>query len=156
MDDEISVPMSLPLDSDGFLRRECPTCERQFKWFSHSDGDQDAEYTDQYFCPLCGAPADVATWWTPDQLSYAEATIAPEIERGIQDALKEAFRGLDGIRFEPGDGSGVEAPALGVLIELDDMVIVEPPCHPNEPIKVPDDDVNHPLHCLVCGLTFAV
>jgi hypothetical protein len=28
---EISIPMSLPLDTDGFLRRECPNCERQFK-----------------------------------------------------------------------------------------------------------------------------
>jgi hypothetical protein len=33
-DDDVTLEMSMPLDSDGFLRRECPTCEREFKWFS--------------------------------------------------------------------------------------------------------------------------
>lgn len=152
--DEYSVSVSLPLDNDGFLRRECPTCERQFKWFSHSDGDQDAEHTDQYFCPLCGAPADTSQWWTPDQLTHAEATAGPEIERVLQDAFKDAFSGLKGIRFEPGD-SGFDAPTIGVLVEPDDMVIVEPPCHPNEPIKVPNEAADHLVHCLICGSTFA-
>ncbi len=31
-DDEVMLEISMPLDSDGFLRRECPTCEREFKW----------------------------------------------------------------------------------------------------------------------------
>lgn len=65
MGDEIRVPVSLPLDSDGFLRRECPTCEEEFnptceeefKWFSHAEGDHDAEQASQYFCPICGAAA---------------------------------------------------------------------------------------------------
>ncbi len=30
-DDKVSFGMTIPLDSDGFLRRECPTCEREFK-----------------------------------------------------------------------------------------------------------------------------
>jgi hypothetical protein len=38
MDDEISIPVAMPLDSDGFLRRECPTCQQQFKWFSPLGG----------------------------------------------------------------------------------------------------------------------
>ena len=29
--------MEIPLDSDGFLRRECPTCEREFKWLLHRE-----------------------------------------------------------------------------------------------------------------------
>jgi hypothetical protein len=41
------------------------------------------------------------------------------------------------------------------LTEPDDMVIVSPPCHAYELVKVPDD---HParLYCLVCGTPFAV
>ena len=30
MNDEVSIPVSLPLDSDGFLLMECPSCEREF------------------------------------------------------------------------------------------------------------------------------
>ena len=26
------MEVSFPLDSDGFIRRECPHCEREFKW----------------------------------------------------------------------------------------------------------------------------
>ena len=32
----------------------------------------------------------------------------------------------------------------------DDMVMVEPPCHPAEPLKVPEDATGS-VHCLVCG-----
>ncbi len=34
------------------------------------------------------------------------------------------------------------------------MVIVEPPCHPWEPLKVPDDGRSN-FYCLVCGEEFA-
>ena len=92
MDDEISIPVSLPLDSDGFLRRECPSCEQQFKCFSHEDGDPDAEAVDQYFCPLCGTAAGVDAWWTPEQLEYAQGAAGPELDRLVQDAMKDASR----------------------------------------------------------------
>jgi len=41
MDDEVTMSLTLPLDDDGFLRRECPSCERQFKWLPDSS-DEDA------------------------------------------------------------------------------------------------------------------
>ena len=153
MDDEISIPVTMPLDSDGFLRRECPTCERQFKWFSHPEGDPAAEPVDQYFCPLCGAPDGVASWWTREQLAYARGAAGPEIDSSVQDAVKEAFKGLKGVSFKPSRNFtlGVEAP--DPLVEPDDMVIVEPPCHPNEPIKVPEQATEH-VHCLICGSSF--
>lgn len=53
-DDRIELGMTIPLDSDGFLRRECPSCEREFKWRpSESDAEEAGESTDDvgYFCP---------------------------------------------------------------------------------------------------------
>lgn len=154
MDEEISIPVTLPLDSDGFLRRECPTCEQQFKWFSHPEGDPDAEAVDQYFCPLCGAPAGVDAWWTPEQLEYAHGAAGPEMDRLVQDAMKDAFKGLKGVSYKPDPGFtlGIETPDQP--FEPDDMVIVEPPCHPNEPLKIPEQTSEH-VHCLVCGHSFA-
>ncbi len=40
-DDRVSLAMSSPLDSDGFLYRECPICEREFKWLHTPEGDRD-------------------------------------------------------------------------------------------------------------------
>ncbi len=46
-DDEVSFRMTIPLDSDGFLRRECPTCEREFKWQpSEAEDEEDVESAD--------------------------------------------------------------------------------------------------------------
>jgi hypothetical protein len=154
MDDESSIPVAIPLDSDGFLRRECPTCQQQFKWFSHSEGDPDTEPVDQYFCPLCGVPAGVDSWWTPEQLDYAQGAAGPEFERLVHDAAEEAFKGLKGFSFKPNRNFTLGIPTPDPLIEPDDMVIVEPPCHTNEPIKVPEP-VTERLHCLICGSSFA-
>ena len=46
-----------------------------------------------------------------------------------------------------------EPPAL--LHEPSDMVIVQSPCHPWEPIKV-HEDWRGPLFCLVCGDQFGI
>ncbi len=60
MADEIEIPMTLPLDSRRLLRRECPTCEREFMascWRRCPTGGTTAG---GYYCPYWGiqAPAD--------------------------------------------------------------------------------------------------
>jgi predicted nucleic acid-binding Zn-ribbon protein len=144
--------MSVPLDGDGFMRRECPSCERQFKWRPSQDEDP-VEFVDQYFCPLCGSPAGLDSWWTPEQIRHAESLIVPEAMQMIQEALDDSFRGNKYVKFEATRNVG-EVPVAEALHEPDDMVIIESPCHPNEPTKVPDGE-RGPFHCLVCGDRFA-
>jgi hypothetical protein len=155
MSEEFSVPVSLPLDSDGFLRRECPACELQFKWYAHQEGDTDAEQVHQYFCPRCGRPAGPDSWWTPAQLAHAQSAAGPTLDQYVQDALKDSFSGIKGITFQPSNDFTLGIPPPDPLVEPDDMVIAEPPCHPNEPVKVPDEATSC-VHCLVCGTPFAV
>lgn len=152
--DEYSIPVSIPLDTDGYLRRECPNCERQFKWFADDDDNLDAEVADQFFCPLCGLAAGPDEWWTPEQIEYAQGAAAPELDRMVQDSLEEAFKGVKGISFEADRNFTLGIPTPDALADDDDMIAVEPPCHPNEPIKVPEDAVSR-LHCLICGAAFA-
>ena len=94
MSDEISIPIELPLDSDGFLRRECPTCGGQFKWRSDEAETSDNTPVEQYFCPLCGVAAGLDQWWTPEQLDYAEASAAssPEVDTLIQDLIGDSLK----------------------------------------------------------------
>lgn len=154
MNDNIRVPVSLPLDSDGFLRRECPSCEREFKWFSHEEGDPDAEPASQYYCPLCGVSAGVESWWTPAQLEYMDGASAPAVDRFIQDSIEDLFKGMKGVSFKRNGSFSRDVPTPQALTEPDDMVIAEPPCHPNEPVKVPEESVAK-VHCLICGNAFA-
>ncbi|WP_457187063.1 hypothetical protein [Nocardioides sp. P5_E3] len=158
MNDEVSIPISIPLDADGFLRRECPTCEEQFKWYSHSEGDTDAEQVDQYFCPRCGAPAGVDSWWTPAQLDFAHADAAPAIDDLVNEALDDMFKGLKSsktVKIERTGRYSSETPTPEPLHEPNDMIIIEPPCHPNEPVKVPGTTIDR-VYCLICGSPFAV
>lgn len=137
MDDEIRVPLSLPLDSDGFLRRECPTCEEEFKWFSHAEDDHEAEPTFQYFCPICGVAAGLDSWWTPAQLEYGFGSAGGAIDQAMNDAIADAFKGIKGMKFNQNSSFSLDIETPDPLIESDDMVIVEPPCHPNEPLRSP-------------------
>lgn len=41
------------------------------------------------------------------------------------------------------------------IVEPEDMTMVTSPCHPWEPIKIPEDHVGA-VHCLVCGDPFAI
>jgi hypothetical protein len=75
----------------------------------------------------------------------------PHVHEAIGRELERAFRGQKGISFKrtPND-----QPVPDTLAEPDDMLIVQPPCHPWEPIKVPEQYEGQ-LHCLLCGAPFA-
>jgi len=151
--------MEFPLDNDGFLRRECPHCEQEFKWH-HGKTDNapiDFVYPDVYWCPRCGGSAAHDAWWTPEQLDYQERFVAARAPVIVEDALRDAFRGTSGrgITFTPARPSGSGTPVPEPLSEPDDMDLVAPPCHPWEPVKVPSD-ATAPFYCLVCGSAYSV
>lgn len=135
----MNVP--IPLDDDGYLRRECPTCEQQFKWHHGPVDAADEPEPHEYYCPLCGVPAGTDQWWTKEQIDYAQGRAMPEILAQLSNEI--------GLRIEP----TTNVPAA--MTESNDMDIVQSPCHPYEPIKIPADHTQ-PLHCLVCGAAFAV
>lgn len=155
MSDEIKIPVSLPLDDDGFLRRACPSCEQEFKWFNHEEGSSDAEYVDQYFCPRCGRAAGLDQWWTLTQLEYVRGVTAPAMDQFVNDNLSDIFKSFRDSKLVKVERAGsFNVPTPEPLTESNDMVIVQSPCHPNEPVKVPEE-VASQVFCLICGLKFA-
>jgi len=153
----METSMTLPLD-DGFLRRECPHCERQFKWFSGPTAGRPNDVVDPpvYWCPYCAMTAPVDEWWTAEQLDFAETTLAGPVMEMLAEELTSALPSPTGglIKIST-EVSYEESAASTSLLEPPDMIAVEPPCHPWEPIKV-DEAWNGPLHCLFCGTAFAL
>jgi len=157
---ETPISISLPLDKDGFLRRECPICEQQFKWWPTpseevtTEGTQEA--SEAYFCPYCHEPADPDAWWTKEQLRYAQELAAaevlrPELRRFKSD-LERGNRRSGMIRID------MSVPPISrpePLAEPDDMVRVDVPCHPQKPIKV-NEAWEQEVTCLVCGIRYPV
>ncbi len=151
--------MSLPLDSDGFLRNECPTCEREFKSRPTPEGEEPTPApAGGYFCPYCAVQAAPDAWLTKAQIERATAiayneVVAPELEefkRSVE-GINQSGGGLLGIRAEV-SMEGPDAPPE--LEEPDDMRRVDFPCHPAEPAKVLDD-WDREVHCLICGKAVA-
>ena len=146
----MEISISIPTDASGFIRRECPTCEREFKWFVGETEDRPSDFleAENYYCPYCGVPSGTDTWWTQAQLEYAQAAAMGPLSAQLE---REFRRGLgSGFTFKAGTHN---VPDL--LVDPDDMIMVEPPCHPFEPLKI-DEDWAEPLHCLVCGSRFRV
>lgn len=151
----MSISVTLPLDY-GFLRRECPDCERQFKWHHGPTDVRPADAVDPpvYFCPYCGASAPVGHWWTTEQAEHLGQLGTEEIGRALSDAFRDLGRRNRNslIKFKVKPSAGSEPPDL--MHEPHDMVVVEPPCHAWEPIKIADEWAGT-LYCLVCGEQFA-
>jgi hypothetical protein len=139
----------LPLDSDGYLRRQCESCGREFKWHYGTTDLTPPDWIDpdQYFCPLCGQPGD--QWATEAQVQYGFDVSMPA---AMDDIFADLGKAL-GPNFKMTRGSGEPVPAF--LHEPDDMDAIASPCHPWEPVKVPEDS-SAPYHCLVCGTAFVV
>src|SRR3954453_21148731 len=92
---EISV--SLPLDHEGFLRRQCPNCDGVFKWH-HGPANAEAEDAvppASYCCPMCGRPAEPDRWFTNEQAEYIQGVGLPAALREADELLGDAFKGLN-------------------------------------------------------------
>lgn len=153
-DDDVTLEMPMPLDSDGFLRRECPTCEREFKWLYTPEDEGTAAPTIDggYFCPYCGIQAETNTWLTQTQVELAQNMVATQVLGPMLKRFGDDIKGIG--RSSGGMMSGevkYDAPdELDPLTEVDDMTRVDFECHPTEPVKVLDD-WEKPVRCLICG-----
>lgn len=152
MDDEyqIEIRLEIPEDRDGFFRRECPSCEQQFKAFA---GEHDSGVVTHY-CPLCGEPesADNENWLTPEQAEFARDSA---LAGGLDDLMDQIFKDASSKHFKMKRTGSMAPEPPSPITEPNDMSIVIPPCHEDEPVKVPED-LPGPFFCLVCGEQFAV
>lgn len=147
----MEMSVAVPLDKDGFLRRECPTCEREFKWLPSENGDPPSSAG--YYCPYCGVQAHPDAWLTKAQVDMAHNKVMREV---VGPTMQDFGRSLGRIGRSSGgliraDFKGPRIPPQAdPLTEQDDMRRIDFACHPEEPLKVLDD-WSGPVYCLICG-----
>ena len=150
---EIEISINFPLDSDGFLRRACPSCCREFKWLSDAYKVA-ASSTGNVFCPYCGAPGGPNEWFTTEQLVYINEEVFDEVVRPSLENLAESFRQLgrsSGGAFKfTGNVENPQQRQAPPVFEPADMRQVTFNCHPSEPVKV-EESWEKAVHCLSCG-----
>lgn len=153
--------ISVPLDGEGFLRRECPTCEREFKWLpSPNEVQRSADATESigspeaYYCPYCGIRAPTGSWWTKAQVAASHALVDRSVvQPGLDDLereLKKLNRTSGGLLQMRVDMKRVRPEPAPDLIEANDMRRIDFVCHPSEPVKIAEDWAAD-VYCLICG-----
>jgi hypothetical protein len=149
--------IEFPLDGQGFLRRECPLCEREFKWHHGPTKGAPLDESEpvEYFCPYCGENAPLDQWWTKEQVEAIQATALQEAMPQLEEELRDALGPLNRTGFIHSEVHSDPLNPPPPMFESDDMVAVASPCHSHEPIKV-EETWSGPLHCLVCGAAFTV
>lgn len=153
--DEISLSLQLPLDKDGFLRRECPHCRQQFKQWQGTLGEMH-ESPEFYYCPYCYALADADAWYTTPQIEYIQQqvmaeTVGPSLH-SLQQQLAQASQSGK-LRLEMTSHMLPMEPEP--LVEYNDMVQLALPCHIEEPIKV-NEQWNQEVACVLCGTHYPI
>ncbi len=153
---ELSVEM--PLDGDGYLDRECPSCGGSFRWHHGPIGEvpAGAPEVDGYYCLYCGQPAPTDEWLTREQVEVVQRTVAAAAVRIVQDGLDGSLDKLNRtglVRAELHADPVPPAPPL-VVDEVPTLTVASP-CHPYEPVKL-IGIWSEPLHCLVCGAAYVV
>jgi uncharacterized Zn-finger protein len=152
----VTINISLPTDNEGFLRRECPYCKRQFKLIIQStdeevSGDSGSEGDEKdIYCPYCGQSADRNSFWTEEQVRFMRETatqkvVAPMVDE-FGDKLEKMSRKTDFIKFKA-ERTQTKRPVISP--EPDDMIRMRPPCC-GEDVKI-EEDWEGPIHCVICG-----
>ncbi len=94
MRDNIQVSVSIPLDEEGMLGRECLKCERYFK-LKPGTGLP----TSHCHCPYCEYEGKSNTFWTPVQLEYAKSVglnqVYNQYIKPSLDQLTRSFKELE-------------------------------------------------------------
>ncbi len=83
--------VSIETDPDGYRGRECPICEKYFK-VRPGTGLKDIPLC---YCPYCSHHGDHDTFWTKEQIEYAQSVAVSQLFGELLDELRSIERRPD-------------------------------------------------------------
>ena len=173
---EIRMNLPFHLDDDGFFRRECPFCRKEFKVLLEKEELTDlaqegidsfmieakGETTDlnesersetEFICPYCGQQAPSDSWWTKEQLAYMRIVVknimAKIVNENFIRPLKRNFQKPSSSMVSIRfEGKEMEQQEPWISHEVDDMEIFDLPCCKRK-IKIEDNWIGV-VYCFFC------
>ena len=168
------IKISIPLDENSFLRRECPNCKSEFKiqisedeltqqtqslvdnYLSEKEDlseDDILEDEREFFCPYCGQSSSSDSWWTQAQLDYAMQFVQNLTNKIINENLiKELKKMSSSSSFVKFTGNELKYTEPWIAPEENDMEIFKLPCC-NEMIKLIPENLESSYSCFYCGFS---
>jgi hypothetical protein len=86
---ETGMQVGIPMDSDGYLDRECPAAECEFEFKVHGDDWRNIVTDEHVHCPFCGHVSDSGKWFTQDQLEILREGARAQLSALIGSALRK-------------------------------------------------------------------
>lgn len=87
---DVSLEMSIPLDTDEFIEMECDYCKNRFMLHYHV---YESEENINFFCPICGLPNKTNTFFIPEVLEKAQQIalnyMLNELDRTLGKSIKQ-------------------------------------------------------------------
>lgn len=86
---ETGLQVGIPMDSDGYLDRECPAPACEFEFKVYGDDWRNIVTDEHVHCPFCGHVADSGKWFTQDQLEILREGARAQLSALIGGALRK-------------------------------------------------------------------
>jgi hypothetical protein len=141
--EQYEMSVSLPVDEDGMLGRECPAEDCSPAYFKLRSGTGITGGQTIAYCPYCRRAAEPSAFHTREQIRFAQDLAKQEAMKGVDRMVRDAF----------GLGSSSQKRLVDGLISVD--VQYKPGYRP--PVRQPAEaELRRDLSCPHCGLEHAV
>ncbi|MGE7546067.1 hypothetical protein [Sporosarcina newyorkensis] len=142
----MSIPISLRLDDEGLLRKECPYCKIEYKVFPESETE---EIQIKSYCPLCGLYSSWEQQFTQDQVEHLNQVI----QNSASDLLNKSLGNMKKkIRNSPIKMklTPLEKVDPKTLIEIKDFTQITTGCC-SESVFLEYPGIANIIYCTKCG-----
>lgn len=143
-----NLSISIPLDNDGYTELECDFCKTRFMITGDDYQHKDMPFL---FCPICGLPNDLSTFYCPEVLEIAYQMAAEWAMKEINRTLGKATRSINKSGFVRMDLKMTkQEPKKVLFVPVDDYVIHKTPCCKMY-VKIREIDEQIGAYCPICG-----
>lgn len=84
----VTVPLTVDTDSDGYIDRQCPGPDCKFAFKVHENDWRDIVRDEEVFCPFCGKTDESKAWLTDEQSERVRAAAVAQVKDLIGDAMR--------------------------------------------------------------------
>lgn len=146
--EDVMLEISIPLDQDNFLELECDYCKNRF--MLHKDV-YESEHNLNFFCPICGLPNRINTFFVPEILEKAQQMTMNYMIEELDRTLGKSIKQINKSGFIK---MSMKKPRKEAEKELYTPIINYTKCIKkccNIDVKVKDIDKETGTYCPVCG-----
>ncbi len=143
------IKISIPLDEDGFIEMECEYCKARFMLKNNVYDNENYLY---FFCPICGIPNKINSFFIPEVLEKAQQMATNYMLDEIDKMLGKSMRKINNgglIKMSVRKSERVQEREL--YKPSDSYVICHKKCCGID-VKVKSIDKETGTYCPICGI----